>query len=72
MDSPSQIKKVVTFDITSDHLFGHVPVYHLDELQDAGRWCEAALQLFVDSDGKDGIYPEKLGHPHEFWKEDAA
>ena len=69
---PSQIKKVVTFDITADHLFGHDPSITLMNYKMLGGRYEAALQLFVDSDGKDGIYPEKLGHPHEFWKEDAA
>jgi len=69
---PSQIKKVVTFDITEDHLFGHDPSITLMNYKMLGGRYEAALQLFVDSDGKDGIYPEKLGHAHEFWKEDAA
>ena len=69
---PSQIKKVVTFDITADHLFGHDPSITLMNYRILGRRYEAALALFVDSDGKKGIHPEELGSPEDFWFKEIA
>ena len=69
---PSQIKKVVTFDITTDHLFGHDPSITLMNYKILGGRYEAALALFVDSDGKEGIIPAKLGDPEQFWDKEVA
>ena len=64
---PSQIKKVVTFDITPDHLIGHDPSITLMNYRLLGGRYEAALARFVDSDGKEGIHPGELGDPEQFW-----
>ena len=69
---PSQIKKVVTFDITTDHLTGHDPSITLLNYKILGGRYEAALARFVDSDGKEGIIPAELGDPEQFWDKEVA